>query len=105
VHNILTLFLTEVVLAGIFSKKKCISHKVLEMEFLIQYKISKILPCYLFPRGEGKIKFDGTLQFSRRSPNGIKNVNQTISLTKCQRYSVTNTILVYYRKYSSIKHI
>jgi len=33
---LLTLFLTEVVLAGIFSKKKkCVSHKVLEKEIFI----------------------------------------------------------------------
>jgi len=64
------------------------------MEFLMQYTISKNLPFDLFPRVDGKKEFDGTLQFSGRRTNGFRNVNQTISLMKCQRYSVTNTILV-----------
>lgn len=78
------------------------SFKVREMEILMQYKISKILPFKLFPRVDGKKEFDGTLQFSGRRTNGLKNVNQTISLMKCQHYSVTNTILVCCEKNSSI---
>lgn len=67
----------------------------------MQYTISKILPFYLFPRVDGKEEFDGTLQLSGRRTNGIKNVNQTISSMKFQRYSVTNIILVCRRMYSS----
>jgi len=75
------------------------------MEFLMHYTISKNLPFHLFPSVDGKKEFDGTLQFSGRRTNGIKNVNQTISLMKCQRYSVTNTILVCHGKYSLIYNI
>lgn len=65
----------------------------------------KFLKSYLlnyFQGSKEKKEFDGTLQFSGRRPNGIKNVNQTISLMKCQPYSVTNTILVCRGKYSLI---
>lgn len=48
--------------------------------------------CYLLLNSDGKMELKGTLQFSIRNINGMKNVNQTISLTKYFCNSMTNII-------------
>lgn len=79
--RILTRFFTDVVLAGILSvenidyftncSRRTVHHK---------WTIPKFLPVWLIPRC--KAYLDKTLQTPKRSRNGVKELNQTITSTK-----------------------